>query len=106
MPSIDGRRIILQQSQSYKEETCSVACGPSAATEQVVIFGVRGQGAGAASEVTITDGTTSYVNYTVGLTPFNYELGVPIFCGVGMTASVACSVSGSTVCVSWGSVRG
>lgn len=105
MPSIDGRRIILQQSQSYKQETCSVTLGPSAATERVCIFAARGQGTQATSELTIVDGTYSYLNQAVASTSFALEFGVPIFCVVGSTCSIAVSGSGSTVCVSWGSQK-
>ncbi len=103
MPSIDGRRIILYQSQSYKQETCSVAIGPGSATERVAIWAIRGQGTQADSELTVVDGTCSYVNYVVASNSFDYEYGVPVFCAVGETASIACSGSGSSVCVTWGS---
>lgn len=106
MPSIDGRRIILEQSQSYKQETCSVALAYHGPTERVCIFGIHGQGTQATSEVTVADGTYSFVNFVVASNSFTYNFSPPIFCTVASTASVAVSGSGSTVCVVWGSQVG
>jgi len=106
MPSIDGRRITLRQSQSYKQQTCSVALAPASATERVCIFGIYGQGTQGTSEVVIADASFSFVNFLVASYSFAYSFNPPIFCTEGLTASVGVTGSGSSVCVSWGSQVG